>query len=110
MMVHSRRHQSEWKYSGDQTATKHRDLAKACWSQSDRKNTETGRFRAFPTNDLRKGTSGERSWRNVSSGRNRALLDTFGKIEIARQAKADHTLVFNTRARAWLRFSSDPLH
>ena len=30
----------------------------------------------------------------VSSNGNRALLDTFGTIGVARQAKADNTLVF----------------
>ena len=29
-------------------------------------------------------------------------------LEVARQAKADHTLVFDTRARAWLRFHPIP--
>jgi hypothetical protein len=52
----------------------------------------------------------ESTLRAVSSARNLGRVDKFGMIGVARQAKADHTLVFDTRTRAWLRFSSDPLH
>jgi hypothetical protein len=47
----------------------------------------------------------ERLWRQKPMP-----LDRFARIELDSTAKADHTLVFHTRARAWLRFSSDPWH
>ena len=46
--------------------------------------------------------------RAVSSARNQRLLDTFARMEAARQAKADITLEFDTRTRAWPRFLPIP--
>ena len=37
-------------------------------------------------------------------------LDTLARMKLDSEAKADLTLVFSTRWRAWLRFSSDPWH
>jgi hypothetical protein len=42
------------------------------------------------------------------SGRNLAVLDRFAILELARQAKADTRLEFDTRASAWLRFLPIP--
>jgi len=44
----------------------------------------------------------------VSSARNHARLDSFAILELARQAKADTRLEFDTRASAWLRFLPIP--
>jgi hypothetical protein len=56
------------------------------------------------------GTSGSLPFGQSLASETTGGVDTFAMIEIARQAKADYTLVFHTRARAWLPFSSDPLH
>src|ERR1700676_2428151 len=47
---------------------------------------------------------------NVSGVRNRRHLTGLAEWNWIRQAKADNTLVFSTRTRAWPRFSSDPWH
>src|ERR1700676_1966856 len=47
---------------------------------------------------------------NVSGVRNRRHLTGLAEWNWIRQAKADNTLGFCTRTRAWPRFSSDPWH
>ena len=54
------------------------------------------------------GFSGDPPFGAVSSGRNHAVLDEFAILELARQAKADTRLEFDTRASAWPRFLPIP--
>jgi hypothetical protein len=44
------------------------------------------------------------------TGRDYERLDTFARLELARQAKADHTLVFRYPKTSVAPVSSDPLH
>jgi hypothetical protein len=64
-----------------------------------------------PKTTFQQDFSGDRSAGRERPQRQKPFaVDTFGRMEIARQAKADDRLELYTRTSAWLRFSSDPLH